>query len=174
MAIVCSRKNTSWLQASRCISGLLILLLVSVNTFAATPPTAAQCQAALTLVGQTDLNFGSTLVGSIGTVTIDPQTGTLTGVQIPSSMGQQAHFKFSTGVLDCSKKSPTVTFTTGTISNGTSVMSVSNFTYTTDLTKKTSKSFGTGDFYVGADLTIVGTETAGTYTGSPFTITLTF
>jgi len=155
-------------------SGLLIACLFVTDVVAAPPPTAAQCQAALTLVGQTDLNFGSTLVGSAGTVTIDPQFGTLTGVQIPSSTGQQAHFQFATGALDCSKQNPTVTFTTGTISNGTSVMTVSNFTYTTDLTKKTSKNFGTGDFYVGADLTIVGTETAGTYTGSPFTITLTF
>jgi hypothetical protein len=174
VAIVCTSKNTIWMQASKHVSGLLILLLVSVNAFAAPPPSAAQCQAALTLQNQTDLNFGSTLVGSIGTVTIDPQTGLLTGVQIPSSSGQQAHFKFATGVLDCSKKQPTVTFTTGTITNGTSLMTVSNFTYTTDLTKKTSKNFGTGDFYVGADLSVVGTETAGTYTGSPFTITLTF
>lgn len=174
MAIVCTSKNTIWIQKSKQVGGLLILLLVAINTFAAAPPTAAQCQAALALVGQTDLNFGSTLVGSAGTVTIDPQTGLLTGVQIPSSTGQQAHFQFSTGALDCSKKQPTVTFTTGTITNGTSVMTVSNFMYTTDLTKKTSKNFGTGDFYVGADLTVVGTETAGTYTGSPFTITLTF
>ena len=154
--------------------GLLIVPLFISNVFAAAPPTAAQCQAALTLVGQTDLNFGSTLVGSVGTVTIDPQFGTLSGVQIPSSAGQQAHFQFATGALDCSKQNPTVTFTTGTITNGTSVMTVSNFAYTTDLTKKTSKNFGTGDFYVGADLTVVGTESAGTYTGSPFTITLTF
>lgn len=171
---MCTGENTTWIQITRNIGGILIFSLVSVNAFAAPPPTAAQCQAALTLQNQTDLNFGSTLVGSAGTVTIDPQTGTLTGVQIPSSTGQQAHFKFATGALDCSKKTPTVAFTTGTITNGTSVMTVNNFTYTTDLTKKTSKNFNTGDFYVGADLTVVGTETAGAYTGSPFTITLTF
>jgi len=174
VAIVCINKKIRWTRFSKRVGGLLVTSLFLTNSFAAPPPTAAQCQAALTLQNQTDLNFGSTLVGSVGMVTINAQTGTLTGVQIASSTGQQAHFKFATGVLDCSKKTPTVTFTTGTITNGTSVMTVSNFTYTTDLTKSTSKNFGTGDFYVGADLTVVGTETAGTYTGSPFTITLTF
>jgi len=157
---------------------LAICAIFPLTTSAAPPPSAADCQGALTLQNQTDLDFGSILAGSAGAVTIDPQTGALTGIQIPSSSGQAAHFQFSTGAFDCSKKTPTVTFTNGTISNGTWTMTVSNFTYTTDVTKKTAKGFGTGDFYVGADLTVVGSETAGTYNvasgGAPFTITLTF
>jgi len=181
VAIVCTGKKSTWARLRKPVSGVLMLLfLLPGASFGAKPPTAAQCNAELALspfpAGQETqgLDFGSTLVGTAGTVTIDPLTGTLTGVHIPSSIGKQAIVHFSTGTLDCSSLQPTVTLTPGSISNGTSTMTISNLVYTTDITKKNQKKFNTGDFYIGADITFTGTETSGPYSGGGYTITIVF
>ena len=126
------------------------------------------------------MNFGEILAGTAGTVTIDT-LGALTttpkngGPVISNSASAQVGIvQFSTGTLDCSSLSPTVTFVPGTIGNGANVMTISNLTYSTDPSKKNQSKFNSGVFYIGGDLVIGGTEAGGIYNGSAYVITITF
>jgi hypothetical protein len=161
-------------------------VLLPVNVIAAPPPTAAQCNTALAASTypsglQTQvMNFGEILTGTAGTVTIDT-LGALTttpkngGPTLSNTASAQVGIvQFSTGALDCSSLSPTVTFIPGSITNGTNTMTVNNFTYSTDPGKKNQTKFNTGVFYIGGDLVIGGTETGGTYNGGAYTVTITF
>lgn len=187
MAIVCIDRKTIWRRFRNPGTGLLALcVLLPVNVIAAPPPTAAQCNTALAASTypsglQTQvMNFGEILTGTAGTVTIDT-LGALTttpkngGPTLSNTASAQVGIvQFSTGALDCSSLSPTVTFIPGSITNGTNTMTVNNFTYSTDPGKKNQTKFNTGVFYIGGDLVIGGTETGGTYNGGAYTVTITF
>ena len=195
MAIVCTNKKTTWIRLVKWISGPLISFMFSMSAFAASP-TATACNAALAAnypVGQgvkiQDMDFGSFLLGTKGgTATIDPQTGTVSvkaagGAGTPPtwiSGGQYAivHFDVSGpgAGANCIGLNTTVTITPGSITNGSSTMTVDNFKSTTDLASQnlSSKFSATGDYYIGGDLTIIGSETLGNYNGSAFTITISF
>lgn len=188
MAIVCTDKQTIWCRFLRPVTGLLALFaFFPMNGIAAPAPSAAQCNAALAASTYPSgletqvLSFGGILTGTAGTVTIDtlgavtttPKNG---GPTLYAGVTAQVGIvTFSTGALDCSALSPTVTFTPGTISNGTDTLTVTNFTYSTDPSKKNQSKFNTGTFYIGADLGIAtGLESGGTYTGGAYTMTITF
>lgn len=196
MAIVCTEMRTIWHQLLRPSTGLLVLWMwFPINIFAASP-TATACNAALAAnypVGQgvvtQNLDFGSILLGTKGgTATVDPQTGAVTLKAAGGagtgptwiSGGQYAivHFDVSGpgAGANCIGLNTTVTITGGSITNGSSTMTVDNFKSTTDLASKNSSKFSaTGDYFIGGDMTITGSETLGSYTGSSaFTITISF
>jgi hypothetical protein len=109
-------------------------------------------------------------LGALGTT---PKIG---GPVIMSTVGAQVGIiTFTTPGFDCSSLSPIVTFTPGSISNGTDIMTVNNLVYSTDPTKKNQSKFDTGNFYIGGDLILVGTESPGTYNiGAAYTMTIAF
>lgn len=186
MAIVCTRKKTTRIRVREIIcQAMAAVLFAPVVSFAAKPPTAAQCNGALIFVSETQqLNFGAMLGGTAGTVTVDYKgTASSTGpVLLTTPIPQAGVLNFSTTSpapgYDCSNLSPVVAFTDGILSNGTSTMTVTNFTYSTKTGNPFTK-FNTGTYYIGGDLIVNGTETSGAYSttnagGVPYGITLTF
>lgn len=167
------------------VSVVLQLALLPAASFAAKPPTAAQCNGALVFISETQqLNFGAMLAGTAGTVTVNYQgVASSTGpTLLTSPIAQPGILNFSTTSpapgFDCSNSTPVVSFTNGILSNGTSTMTVTNFTYSTKSGNPFTK-FNLGTFYIGADLIVGAGNTSGSYStsnvgGAPYGITLTF
>lgn len=188
MSRVCIFKASERTRYRKILLGLPALLaLLPYTSHAAAPPTPAQCNGALFFVTeQQQLNFGGMLAGVAGTVTVDYKGGiSSTGptllaspIPLPGILVFSTSPPLPAASYDCSNTTPLVTFTDGTLSNGSSTMTITNFTYSTKSGNPFSK-FNLGYFYIGADLVVGAGNTSGTYTtsaagGIPYGITLTF
>jgi hypothetical protein len=159
-------------------TALLSLLLSPGVLLAAKGPTDAECDAALsaTVTEQQQLNFGTLLPGIAGTVSIDYKgTRTSSGPTLLSSTYHNAILVFSTGALDCSNNTPTVTLTPGSltrIGGGSTPLTLNNLSYSTKSTNPFSK-FNQGYFYIGGDLVVPASPESGSYSGT-YGITVQF
>jgi hypothetical protein len=116
----------------------------------------------LTHTASSALNFGSFTTGTGGTVVVTAAgAGSVTGDVgfVPASTEAADQFTVKGDI----NRSFTVTTGSGSVSNGSVSMA---FTTVPSTASATLSASGTGAFAVGGTLTVVGTETAGTYNGS--------
>lgn len=167
---------------ARLLAGLFRLCLLAPAVSLAGPaPTDLECEAALsaTVTELQALNFGSMLPGTAGTVTVTYKGAiSTTGPTLLTSSFQNAILVFSTGVLDCSANTPTVTLTPGQLDkiggySGTATpLTLQNLVYSTKTGNPFSK-FNAGYFYIGGDLIVPANPESGSYTGT-YGVTLQF
>lgn len=116
----------------------------------------------LTHTGSASLNFGSFTTGTGGTVVVTSAgVGSTTGDVgfVPSSTEAADQFT----VKGDNNRNFSITTGTGSVANGSVTIA---FTTAPSAASGTLSATGTGAFSVGGTLTVVGTETAGTYSGS--------
>ena len=154
-------------------------LLLPGFVLAGPAPPNADCQAALNAVVTefSQLNFGSVLAGTAGTVTITYQDSRSTnGPTLLGSTFSRAVMIFTTdvpptGPLDCSKNTPTITLTGGQLNRVggyTGVptpLTLNNMVWSSKPTTPGNK-FETGYIYIGGDLVIPAAPESGNYTGN--------
>ncbi|WP_353228566.1 DUF4402 domain-containing protein [Novosphingobium sp.] len=134
----------------------------NTSTAAGTASATIVAPIVLTHTAGASLNFGKFTTGTGGTVVVASSgTGSVTSDVgfVPGSATTADQFSL-TG--DTSRAFG-ITTTNGTISNGSKTMS---FTTAPSSASGTTTTSGTYSFSVGGTLTVVGTETAGSYTGT--------
>ncbi len=109
------------------------------------------------------LNFGKFTVGAGGTVVVTPAGAGSTTSDVGFVPGGSTTTADQFTVTADGNRNFGITTTSGTISNGTKTMS---FTTVPSSASLTSSSSGTANFTVGGTLTVTGTETPGSYTGT--------
>jgi hypothetical protein len=163
------------------IAAGMLFFALSVNAQAtATANASATIISPISISKTTDLNFGNLAVDAIGgLVILDPSAAATRtsagagGVSFPSNTGTfssatfvvsgQADFTYDINVLSTSIQ----------ITNGTDNMTVDNFTKS--VTTGLLNGLGTQTVYVGADLSVNGSQTPGVYTSSsPFTVLVNY
>jgi len=159
----------------------MLICAVNVNAQAtATSNASANIISPISISKSADLNFGNLSVdASGGTVILDPSaaavraSGGAGGVSFPATTGSvsaatfvvsgQANFTYAVNLLTASIQ----------ITNGANTMTVDNFT--TSAGAGTLNNLGTQTIYVGADLTVAGSQAPGLYTSvSPFTVLVNY
>ena len=150
-------------------------LLLSLPAAAPAAPVPATSNATgtatilkpLSVIKQTDLDFGTLVVGGAGTAIVDPVSGALTVTGLVTSSGTSAHQ--ATFVTTGSKNSvisiriPTKAVLLTRV-GGTETVSVSNWTLDGSQNRKIPLTSALG-FGVGATITIPATQAPGTYAG---------
>jgi len=163
------------------IAAGMLFFAVNANAQAtATANASATIVTPISISKTTDLNFGNLAVDATGgTVILDPSaSGTRSsagagGVTFPANAGivssatfvvtGQANFTYAINVLGSSIQ----------ITNGTSNMTVNNFTKS--VTTGLLDNLGEQTVYVGADLVVAGSQEPGVYTSSsPFTVLVSY
>ncbi len=157
------------------------IAIVSANSsFAqasATASASATIVTPITIVKNTDMNFGNVAVSATipGTVVLAPAgtrtTGGGGGVTLPATTGTVAAAQFT--VSGTANYTYAITLpTTKTITSGANTMTVDNFTSTPSGTGTLSGA-GSQTLTVGATLNVAAAQAAGTYTnasGVPVTV----
>ncbi len=141
----------------------------NTSTAAGTAAATVVAPIVLTHTAGASLNFGKFTVGTGGTVVVaSAGTGTVTGDVglVPGSSNTADQFSLTGD----NSRNFSITTTSGTITNGTKTM---NFTTAPSAATGTTSATGTFSFSVGGTLTVTGTETAGSYTGS-YNATVTY
>jgi len=163
----------------RSLSAAVILIALSLNVNAQASETAtatATIIEPITLTNVTDMNFGNIAVSAAGTVVLSP-AGVRTptgGITLPTITGTVSAATFDVDGEANFTYSITLPAAAITITNGTDNLTVD--TWTSNPTP-TGTLDGTGYqlLQVGATLDIpLGTESAGTYTGPSFTVTVNY
>jgi hypothetical protein len=131
---------------------------------------SAQIQQAISIVEDTQMDFGTVAVdGSGGTVTID-STGSVSGPAGYTFSGSPAAGAF-TASGDAST-AVTISFTAGSLTGPGTAMTLNNFTHDAGGSPTTD---GSGDlaFNVGADLVVNAAQASGAYSGT-YTVTVNY
>ncbi len=137
----------------------------SGNTSTTSGAVAADIVAPIVLTHTTGsaLNFGKFTVGSGGTVVVTAAgAGSVTG-SVNFVPGGNTVTADAFTVTGDDNRSFSIATTNSTITNGTKTMA---FTTKASATTEKLSATGTATFTVGGTLTVVGTETPGSYTGS--------
>jgi hypothetical protein len=159
----------------------LLVLLLSGGAAAAPVPATVQSTGratvlkSLSVLKETDLDFGELAAGGAGTAVIDPASGALTTTGLVLPIGSAAHRATFTAtgsknsvVLIRLPKNPVTLTRVG----GTETMTVSNWT----LDGNTNRKIPPGNaftFGVGGTLNVGAAQADGTYAGT-FTITVQY
>ena len=165
---------------SRSLSTAAVLSLAAPAAVSAAPVAkpatgSVALLSPLTVLKWADLDFGTLVVTAAGTAVIDPLTGarTATGGVVPAGTNAHAAKFIATGnrnsVVNIRlPKNPITVKRVG----GMQTMTVSNWTLDGNTNRKVSPS-QTGDFAVGATLTVGANQTPGLYTGT-FSVTVQY
>ncbi len=171
------KKNLKFLGAT----AAMLICAVSVHAQAtATSNASATIISPISISKSADMNFGNLSVdASGGKVILDPSasasrsSGGAGGVSFPATTGTvsaatfvvsgQANFTFSAAVLNSSIQ----------INSGANIMIVDNFAISSGA--GVLSNLGTQTIYVGADLTVAGSQAPGVYTSAaPFTVLVNY
>jgi hypothetical protein len=165
------------------LTAIAIIVIFSLNASAqvtATAPTYATIVTPISILKNTDMNFGNVAVSSTaGTVILAPASNrTLTGgVTLPVTAGTVTAAQFTvSGQADYTYAItlPTADFTiTNTDSVGAETMTVNAFSSTPDATGTLTS--GTENILVGATLNVSASQVTGLYTsGTDFDVTVNY
>jgi hypothetical protein len=163
-------------------SGGLASLLLSAGA-AAAAPVAAKTDASgsasilrpLTMLKQSDLDFGELVVAGSGTAIVDPVSGALTTAGGLAKIGATAHA--ATFTTTGSKNSvvliriPTAAVTLTQV-GGSATMTVSNWTLDGSTNRRIPQN-SAFNFSIGATLNVAAGQADGTYAGT-FTVTVQY
>lgn len=161
----------------RFVAAFALLVIPAATSAARTQSTTSQVAllSPLSVIKQSDLDFGTLVVSGAGTAVVDPVAGSLTTTGGVTKAGSIAHPALFTGT---GSKNSVVHIRlpqnpiTVTRVGGTQTMTVSNWT----LDGATNRKIPPGsifDFDVGATLNVNANQAAGTYTGT-FSITVQY
>jgi hypothetical protein len=166
-------------MVSRLLRHLLAIVVLSAPAAAVAATRSATGQASvlssLSVIKNSDLNFGTLVVSGTGTAVIDPTSGGLTTTGSVIQSGTAEHPALFTGTG--SKNSvvhvriPTTPVTVKRV-GGTETMTVSNWTTDAPTNLKVPPS-STFTFKVGGTLNVGAAQAAGTYVGS-FNVTVQY
>lgn len=155
-----------------------LALASSGNTSVASGSASATVEAPILLVATGNLQFGTFAQPKTGgSITVSPYSAVSTTGELGSDMAvvqstTVAAASFSvTGIANMAFGASGVSSVT--ISNGSSTMTVGNFTINSAFSGGTIGPNGTTTFNIGATLTVSAGQAAGTYTGT-FPITVTY
>ena len=160
------------------LAAALACIGISAGASAArTQSTTAQVAllSPLSVLKQSDLNFGTIVVNGAGTGVVDPVTGSLTTTGGAAKSGSAAHPALFTGT---GSKNSVVHIRlpqnpiTVTRVGGTETMTVSNWTLDGDTNRKIPPG-SVFDFSVGATLNVNANQAPGTYNGT-FSVTVQY
>jgi uncharacterized protein DUF4402 len=169
------KKQTKMKNISKVFATAAIVIAFSNNSFAqasATASTSATIITPITIVKNTDMNFGNIAVSASvsGTVVLAPAgtrtTGGSGGVTLPSTTGTVAGADYTVSGQASYTYAITLPTTTVTLSDGSGhTMNLATFTSFPSATGTLSGS-GSQDLKVGATLSVASAQTPGTYTNS--------
>ena len=168
------------LSCARRAPALLPLLLSAAATGAPVPATSNATGSAsvlrpLTLLKNSDLDFGELIVGGAGTAVIDPLSGALTTTGLISHVGPaaQAAVFTTTGSRNSNVhiRIPQAPITITRV-GGTQTMTVSAWTLDGNQNRKFPLTAGF-NFAIGATLTVAAGQADGTYLGT-FDVTVQY
>ena len=170
-----NKKN--FVKTAICTTALVVSTYSATSTAASlTGEATAVVVNPLLFVKNTDMDFG-TISGGAGTVTIDPDTSTNTGSLVTSGV-TPANFSVTANAL-----TPyTIQYTQDAhLGNGVTFLTMPFATMTTEAVPGLLTGTGAAQaFNVGGTLTLIGTETNGSYTtldgigGQPFTVVVNY
>lgn len=164
------------LSSSRFLVTIFCLLITRV-AYAAPPPTAAECNASLT-VTTTDIDFGAYAGGTTGTIVMDP-AGNLTPTNVNLLGGGATAATYTIGnsnpLIDCSGRNITITgIPTQIAISGASPTTIIIDTLVTNIAPKTKfKTSKVNPVTIGATLHAVAGDPPDSYTG-PFDVTFSY
>ena len=170
--------KTLQILSSRSLATTLCLS-ITCTAYAGPPPPAADCNASLT-VTTTDINFGSYVGGTTGTIIMDP-VGNVTspdGITLVGGGSTAATYTIgnSNPLIDCSGRQLTITVipTQIIISGGVPTSTIIIDTLVTNIAPKTKfKTSDTNPLTIGATLHADAADPLGLYTG-PFNVTFEY
>jgi len=155
----------------------IICLLITGEANAAPPPSAAECEAMLQ-VTVTDMDFGTYVGGTSGTIVMDT-TGAMTYagvVPVGGTVGVPATYDLVAPGKNCDKRKITFTMPgTITINNvsGSPPTTLTINNLVTDLPANPFKVRDVSTIRIGGTLTVTAADAQAPYTG-PFDVSFTF
>ena len=155
----------------------IFCLLITPVANAAPPPTAAQCEAMLQ-VTVTDMDFGSYVGGTSGTIVMDA-TGAMTYsgiIPVGGTMGIPATYDLVAPGKNCEKRDITFAMPTSITINNVSGSPATTITITNLVTDLPSNPFQVRNvptIRIGGTLTATSGDSQAPYTG-PFDVSFTF
>ena len=155
----------------------IFCLLITGAVYAAPPPTAAQCEAMLQ-VTVTDMDFGTYLGGTSGTIVMDT-TGAMTYigvVPVGGTVGVAATYDLVAPGKNCDKRDITFTMPTSiTINNisGSPATTITINNLVTDLPSNPFQARNVSTVRIGGTLNAAAGDAQAPYTG-PFDVSFTF
>lgn len=161
---------------NKVIAGAIVLAALGTKanaqlTNTATASASAKIVAAITIEKKVDLNFGSIVPGSGGTVTIAATSGgaRTTSLAVTNAATSSAKFTVvgeANSSYAISVTNPTVTLSNGTPADDMTVSLLVSADGTNSETTEGTLTSGSQDIYVGGTLTVANAQAAGQYTAA--------
>ncbi len=168
------------MNMNKIISTILILFAFAATSYAQVTATASATCSIITPIAITktqDMNFGNVAVTAIGGTVVLAPAGTRSvtgGVTLPANVGTVKEASFNVTGMASYTFSITLPSTPTTVTSGGNNMTVNTFTSNPTPTGTLNGS-GVATLKVGATLTVLANQVAGTYvSGTPFQVTVNY